>query len=202
MDSREQGPARTGQHVRMTMTSHHLDDDEDDRWAFTQPPPELAPTDRLRGSAAILRHVMGAYPDREVGPGVLVAVLLDRHSNLIGQGRLRGLPDDLGLPPPDRADLLRDLLHGLQTSDPRGGTGFACLLIAVRDGPDAVRDADLGWWTTLRIACRSVGLHAADVLVTTPAGWFTVRAGTSGPGDWPPDVMAGHAAARVSERPP
>jgi hypothetical protein len=142
---------------------------------------------------------MGSYPDRDVGPGVLVAVLLDRSSCLIGQGRLRGLPDDLDLPPPERSGLLRSLLAGLLTGDPRGADGYACLLIGVRTGPDRVQDSDLRWWTAQRHAGRDVGLHAADLLVCTPPGWFTVRAGTSGPGDWPPDA-AGDVS--VSRRPP
>ena len=158
-----------------------------DRWAFTPPPPDQTPEDRLRGSAAILRHLGTAYPGSDVGPGALFALRLDRHSTLVGIGRLSGLADDLDLPPPARADVLDLLLGGLRHGHPAGALGFAVLLVAVRAGPDLLGTSDIRWWTAQRHACRRNELHAADVLVSTPPGWCTVRAGTSGPGDWPPE---------------
>ena len=169
-------------------------------WSFTSPPTGAEPADRLRGTAAILRHLTTVYPDRQVGPGVLLALLLDQHSVLLGHGRVRDLPPDLDLPTSMRPRFLTDLLTGLRDNDPAGAAGFAVLLVTIRTGAARLSDSDIAWWTAFDAACQVVGLHAADVLVSAPDGWLTVRAGTAGPGDWQDRSSGNGQPIRLSRR--
>lgn len=141
---------------------------------FQRPPVDRP---RLRGSAQILGHLRVRYDGADGLPsGTLVSLLLDRHSSVLGLARLRAMDS-----PGRRA--LEDQVHLLlehQATDPRAAAGFASLLVAYRSGPSRLLDADRWLWSALRAACHAAALHPADVLVSTPAGWFTVRAGTSG----------------------
>lgn len=112
--------------------------------------------------------------------GTLVSVLLDRHSSMLGIARLRA-PG--GSPGREELDDQVNLLLREQAADPRAAAGFAALLVAYRTGPAGLLDRDRWLWSSLRARADMLALRPADVLVSTSAGWFTVRAGTSGPAE-------------------
>lgn len=137
--------------------------------------PVSAPDTRLRGSAAILAHLESTYGAARPAPGSLVLAALDEHSMLLGLGRWPVTPADLSL----RAALVAVTVAEM-VADGRGAETAAVLLVSYRSGGAQRCADDEHWWAALRRACRLLDLTPVDVVVSTPGGWATLRAGTAG----------------------
>lgn len=153
--------------------------------------PVSAPDARLRGSAAILAHLDSTYGATRLAPGSLVLAALDEHSMLLGLGRWPVTPADLSL----RVALVAVTVAEM-VADGRGAATAAVLLVSFRSGGPRRCADDEHWWAALRRACRLLDLIPVDVVVSTPGGWATLRAGTAGAavgwlGAGEPDVEPG-----------